>query len=108
MSGREASVMEKLPLKKTLKAGAFFAELEKEEVRKRVDVAALFSSFGVSLERKGKSLMGRCPFHEDTTPSLSVEPEKGLYHCFGCGESGDVFDLVMKTRGYPFPRPSSI
>ena len=103
MSGREASVMEKLPLKKTLKAGAFFAELEKEEVRKRVDVAALFSSFGVSLERKGKSLMGRCPFHEDTTPSLSVEPEKGLYHCFGCGESGDVFDLVMKTRGLSFP-----
>jgi DNA primase len=43
--------------------------------------------------------MGRCPWHEDSTPSLSVDQEKGLYNCFGCGESGDAFDLVMKEEG---------
>jgi DNA primase len=45
----------------------------------------------------------RCPWHEDSTPSLSVDQEKGLYNCFGCGESGDAFDLVMKERGLDFP-----
>jgi DNA primase len=47
--------------------------------------------------------MGRCPWHEDSTPSLSVDQEKGFYNCFGCGESGDAFDLVMKEKGLDFP-----
>ena len=46
--------------------------------------------------------MGLCPFHEDKTPSLSVDREKGLYNCFGCGESGDAFTLVEKMKGFGF------
>jgi DNA primase len=48
------------------------------------------------------SHMGCCPFHEDKSPSLSVNPEKGLFHCFGCGASGDVFIFVMKRDGCSF------
>jgi DNA primase len=46
--------------------------------------------------------MGLCPFHDERTPSFSVEPVAKLYHCFGCGESGDVFDFVMKTENVDF------
>jgi DNA primase len=88
---------------KTLKVSGILDEFEKDEVKKGVDIVSLFSSFGVHLEKKGKSWMGRCPWHEDSTPSLSVDQEKGLYNCFGCGESGDAFDLVMKERGLDFP-----
>jgi DNA primase len=88
---------------KTLKVSGILDEFEKDEVKKGVDIVSLFTSFGVHLEKKGKSWMGRCPWHEDSTPSLSVDLEKGLYNCFGCGESGDAFDLVMKERGLDFP-----
>ena len=62
----------------------------------------LFSHFGVKLTPKGKGFAGKCPWHEDKEPSLSVDREKGLYHCFGCGESGDAFALVEKMRGVGF------
>jgi DNA primase len=88
---------------KTLKVSGILDEFEKDEVKKGVDIISLFSSFGVHLEKRGKSWMGRCPWHEDSTPSLSVDQEKGLYNCFGCGESGDAFDLVMKEKGLDFP-----
>jgi DNA primase catalytic core len=88
--------------RKTLEVGGFLEELEKEAVKKSVDIIALFASFGVELSKKGKSYTGRCPWHEDSTPSLSVDRDKGLYHCFGCGESGDVVSLVEKMRGVGF------
>jgi hypothetical protein len=56
----------------------------------------------VSLRKGGRSFVGRCPFHNDQHPSFSVSAEKGLFHCFGCGESGDVFDFVMKLEGIDF------
>lgn len=57
----------------------------------------------VDLRRAGKELLGRCPFHNDKTPSFSVNPDKGVFHCFGCGESGDVFDFIMRLDGLSFP-----
>src|SRR4051794_29180508 len=48
------------------------------------------------------SYMGLCPFHDERTPSFSVEPVAKLFHCFGCSESGDVFDFVMKTENVDF------
>src|SRR4051794_41784393 len=48
------------------------------------------------------SYMGLCPFHDERTPSFSVEGVNKLFHCFGCGESGDVFDFVMKTENVDF------
>jgi DNA primase len=57
----------------------------------------------LQLRKAGKEYTGHCPFHEDKTPSFSVSEEKGLFHCFGCGESGDVFDFIMKLEGATFP-----
>ena len=85
------------------KGVGFLEEFSKDEVKSRVDIVALFASFGVKLEKKGSSWMGSCPFHEDKSPSLSVDQSKGLYHCFGCGESGDVFNLVMRFQTLSFP-----
>lgn len=86
----------------TLQVSGFLDEFEKDQVKKDVDILSLFSSFGIKLEKKGNSHMGQCPFHDDKTPSLSVDQSKGLFHCFGCGESGDVFDFVMKMKGIGF------
>jgi DNA primase len=82
--------------------GGFLNEFEKDDVKRRIDIVTLFEHFGVRLTKKGKSHTGHCPWHDDNTPSLSVDKEKGLYNCFGCGESGDHFSLVMKMKGYEF------
>jgi CHC2 zinc finger/Domain of unknown function (DUF927) len=58
----------------------------------------------VQMRRAGREYLGRCPFHEDKTPSLSVNDERGVFYCFGCGEGGDVFDFVMKLEGLDFPQ----
>jgi len=54
------------------------------------------------LRKAGKEYIGACPFHPDKIPSLSVNEDKGVFHCFGCGESGDVFDFLMKLNGVSF------
>jgi DNA primase catalytic core len=90
----------------TLKVGGFLEEFEKDSIRETVDIVKLFNDFGVNLEKKGNTHMGCCPWHEDKTPSLSVDRTKGLYNCFGCGESGDVFNLVMKMKGLDFKEAS--
>jgi DNA primase len=89
---------------KTLKVSGILDEFEKDEVKKGVDIVSLFSSFGVHLEKKGKSWMG-CGVLGMRTPPPACRwiRRKGLYNCFGCGESGDAFDLVMKERGLDFP-----
>jgi DNA primase len=55
-----------------------------------------------SLRKQGARLVGRCPFHEERTPSFSVNPSLGLYHCFGCHEGGDVIKFVRETQGLDF------
>lgn len=57
----------------------------------------------VKLVRRGRNHTGLCPFHNEKSPSFSVNEDKGFYHCFGCGEHGNVFDFVMKTEGLSFP-----
>ncbi len=89
--------------RKTLEVGDVLEEFEKDDIRRRVDIVDLFEYFGVVLSKKGKGYMGLCPWHKDSkTPSLSVDREKGLYNCFGCGESGDVFTLAGKMKGIDF------
>src|SRR5437762_8358288 len=56
----------------------------------------------VPLMRAGKEYTGLCPFHADKHPSLSVNEEKQVFHCFACGESGDVIDFVMRSAGVSF------
>jgi len=72
------------------------------KVRDRVQLAELIGE-SVSLKRRGRTLVGLCPFHAEKTPSFSVSEERGFFHCFGCGEHGDAFAFVMKTRGVSFP-----
>ena len=73
-----------------------------EQVRQRIDIRAVISRY-LTLAKAGASYKGRCPFHKDDTPSFVVNPEKGLWHCFGCGEGGDVFGFLMKMEKLTFP-----
>lgn len=57
----------------------------------------------VPLKKKGRNLWACCPFHQEKTPSFSVSPDKGFYHCFGCGESGDIISFVEKMDNTTFP-----
>jgi len=80
-----------------------FSDDSRERVRDAVDMVALVSS-RVELRRSGvNSYFGRCPFHDERTPSFHVRPQEKHYHCFGCGESGDPFSFVMATEGLDFP-----
>lgn len=74
-----------------------------EDVRTAVDIVALISEH-VDLRRSGSRYVGLCPFHSERTPSFSVDPEKQLFHCFGCQAGGDVFSFVMRQTGAPFPQ----
>ena len=72
------------------------------EVRDRLDIERVIGRT-VKLQRKGHNLMGCCPFHQEKTPSFSVDARKKLFHCFGCQVGGDVFDFVMKQDSVDFP-----
>jgi DNA primase len=76
----------------------------KDNLKSTVDITVLFNHFGVKLTQKGKSYVALCPWHDDKTPSLSVDKIKGLYNCFGCGESGDIFTLTEKMKGIDFSK----
>jgi DNA primase len=51
---------------------------------------------GIEVKRKGRVVVGRCPFHEEKTASFTITPGRGLFHCFGCGAAGDVIGFVTK------------
>lgn len=57
----------------------------------------------VQLQKRGSRWIGLCPFHSENTPSFGVSPDKQLFHCFGCGAGGDLFDYVMRLEGFDFP-----
>jgi len=73
-----------------------------EELRDRVAITDVIGR-KVKLVRRGRSHLGLCPFHSEKTPSFNVNPDKGFYHCFGCGVHGDVITFVMETEGLSFP-----
>ncbi len=74
-----------------------------EAIKRETDLAALIRSRGIELVKHGvKDLAGHCPFHEDKTPSLIVSPDKGLYHCLGCGSAGNAIQFVEKFDGVSF------
>ena len=72
-----------------------------EEIKDRLSIADVVST-RVALKKSGKTLKGLCPFHNEKTPSFIVFPDRGNYHCFGCGANGDVFTFVMKTENLEF------
>ncbi len=72
-----------------------------EQIKSRIDIVTLVSSY-MKLDRAGASWKGRCPFHNEKTPSFFVSPERGNYYCFGCGASGDIFTFVEEFEGLDF------
>ncbi|HNJ05340.1 MAG TPA: CHC2 zinc finger domain-containing protein, partial [Leptospiraceae bacterium] len=78
-------------------------ESEIEALKRTVDLAALVRGRGISLKPKGKDLVGLCPFHADSAPSLVVTPAKNLFHCFSCGAGGDPIEFIMKLENVDFP-----
>lgn len=77
-------------------------ESELERLKAEVSVEQLVRTHGIELAKAGKDWRGRCPFHEDSTPSLVVTPSKNLWHCFGCNAGGGPVDWVMKANGISF------
>jgi len=73
------------------------------EIRQAADIVDIVSEY-VRLKKGGKNFLGLCPFHSEKTPSFTVSPEKQIFHCFGCGESGSVFNFLMKQEGISFPQ----
>lgn len=72
-----------------------------EQIKERLDITSLVGT-QVTLKKSGRSLKGLCPFHTEKTPSFYVFPDKGNYHCFGCGANGDVFTYIMRTQNLSF------
>jgi DNA primase len=72
-----------------------------EEVRAAANIVDIVGSY-VSLRKRGKNYMGLCPFHGEKDPSFTVSDEKQIFHCFGCGASGSVFDFLMRSRNLSF------
>lgn len=72
-----------------------------QEIAEKNDIYELVSQY-VSLKRAGSSYIGLCPFHNEKTPSFSVSPQKGIFHCFGCGEGGNSIGFLMKIENISF------
>ncbi len=72
-----------------------------EEIKSRTSIEQVISQY-VTLNKRGKNLLGLCPFHGEKTPSFNVRPDKGYYKCFGCGASGDVFTFLEAQTGQSF------
>lgn len=80
----------------------FYPEELVEEIRTKNDIVDVVSGY-VRLQKKGSNFWGCCPFHNEKTPSFSVSGPKQMYHCFGCGVSGNVYTFVMQYENYSFP-----
>ncbi|MDW8074372.1 MAG: DNA primase [Bacteroidota bacterium] len=72
-----------------------------EEIRQRADIVSIIGQY-VQLRPRGKNYVGLCPFHAEKTPSFNVSPQLGIYKCFGCGKSGDVFTFLREYAGWTF------
>jgi DNA primase len=73
-----------------------------EEIKTRLDIVNEISKY-VELKNAGKNYSGKCPFHNEKTPSFIVSPDIQRYKCFGCGESGDIFNFIQKIENIDFP-----
>lgn len=80
----------------------YYPEELVEEIRVKNDIVGVISGY-VRLQKKGSNHWGCCPFHNEKTPSFAVSENRQMYHCFGCGVSGNVYTFVMQYENYSFP-----
>src|ERR1700740_3750297 len=73
-----------------------------ERVKQQADIVRVIGEY-VRLKKTGQNFTGLCPFHQEKSPSFAVHPVKQIYHCFGCGKGGDVFQFVMELEKSTFP-----
>jgi DNA primase len=78
-----------------------------EKVKQQADIVRVIGEY-VQLKKAGQNFRGLCPFHSEKTPSFNVHPTRQIYHCFGCGQGGDVFKFVMEMEKCPFPEAMRI
>ena len=72
-----------------------------DEIRSKSDILQIVGEY-VPLKKRGKNYLGLCPFHSEKTPSFTVSPDKQIFHCFGCGEGGNIFSFLMKMENISF------
>jgi len=73
-----------------------------EDIKTRANIVEIVSEY-VSLKKTGRNFVGLCPFHKEKSPSFTVNPEKQIFYCFGCGEGGNVVTFIMKTNEMTYP-----
>ena len=80
----------------------FIPQEKIDEIKNIADIVSVIGDY-VELKRSGSNYIGLCPFHNEKTPSFSVSPSKGIFHCFGCGIGGDVISFIMQKEGLTYP-----
>ena len=70
-------------------------------IKEKLDIADIVGSY-IKLEKAGQNFKGKCPFHNEKTPSFFISPDRGTYYCFGCGAKGDIFTFVQEFEGLDF------
>ena len=80
----------------------YFDNSKIEEIKNRVDIVDLVSEY-LTLKKAGRNFSGLCPFHQEKTPSFTVNRDKQIFYCFGCGEGGNVITFLMKIADKTFP-----
>ncbi len=85
---------------------AYIPEDKLLEIKEAASIEEVVGQY-VKLERRGKNLLGLCPFHADTKPSFTVSPDRGIFHCFGCQAGGNVISFVMQYHKLSFPEAAT-
>ncbi|MGQ9615689.1 MAG: DNA primase [Spirochaetota bacterium] len=80
----------------------FIPEDKINQIKERTNIVDIIGEY-VRLKKSGNNYRGLCPFHTEKTPSFTVNPDKGIFHCFGCGSGGNAFNFIMKFKGVTFP-----
>ena len=79
-----------------------------ETIRLRADITDVVQSYVPTLKKMGATWKACCPFHHEKTPSFTVNPERGIYKCFGCGKGGNVFRFIMDMERLDFPNAAEL
>ncbi len=79
-----------------------------EEIKERLDIAEIAKGYLPSMRKAGRNYFALCPFHNEKSPSFSINSDLGMYKCFGCGETGDVITFIEKMEGLEFPEALEI